>query len=183
MKISIIIPCYNEIENLKRTPAIVNRYINKLIDEKKVSGSSFIIFVDDGSDDFGGLALAQHGLGGPGACLAVPVHDHPAHAVPRRNAAPRRYGRAPRNARFDASHNRCASVAASAFVSTEETILLVNGSRNMAWEGVHFQHATWDQPSTARGYVDWQAGTSGGIYVRGALGVSRFAHTICARTF
>ena len=61
-----------------------------------------------------------------------------------------------------------ASVAASAFVSTEETILLVNGSHNMAWEGVRFQHATWDQPSTARGYVDWQAGTSGGIYVRRA---------------
>ena len=35
-------------------------------------------------------------------------------------------------------------------MSTEETILLVNGSRNMAWEGVRFQHATWDQPSTAR---------------------------------
>ena len=49
--VALIIPCYNEIENLERTPGIVSQYINKLIDEEKISSSSFVLFVDDGSVD------------------------------------------------------------------------------------------------------------------------------------
>ena len=40
----------------------------------------------------------------------------------------------------------------------------MNRSKNVQWLGVRFEHATWNQPSLNRGYVDWQAGYSGGIY-------------------
>ena len=56
------------------------------------------------------------------------------------------------------------SVGNSAFTSIEETLLVVNKTSNMRWVGVTFEHATWNQPSLNRGYVDWQAGYSGGIY-------------------
>ena len=40
----------------------------------------------------------------------------------------------------------------------------MNRTKNVQWLGVRFEHATWNQPSLNRGYVDWQAGYSGGIY-------------------
>ena len=49
--IALIIPCYNEAENLQKTPEIVSSYISNLIKEKKIGSESFILFVDDGSDD------------------------------------------------------------------------------------------------------------------------------------
>jgi hypothetical protein len=57
-----------------------------------------------------------------------------------------------------------ASVGESAYSTIEETLLVVNQTQNMAWMGVTFEHGTWFQPSLNRGYVDWQAGYSGGIY-------------------
>ena len=54
------------------------------------------------------------------------------------------------------------TIAASAYTSVEETILLVNGTRNLEWSGVAFEHATWFVPNSRRGFVDWQAGYSGG---------------------
>ena len=55
-----------------------------------------------------------------------------------------------------------AAVEQSSYTTTEETILLVNGTSNLAWEGVLFEHATWLLPNTERGFVDWQGGYSGG---------------------
>ena len=55
-----------------------------------------------------------------------------------------------------------ASVGSSAFTSKEETLLLINGTSNHIWEGVVFEHATWRQVNTKRGFVDWQGGYSGG---------------------
>jgi hypothetical protein len=50
----------------------------------------------------------------------------------------------------------------AAFTSSEETLVLINGTRNHRWEGLIFQHATWGQVNTDRGFVDWQGGYSGG---------------------
>lgn len=49
--LSIIIPCYNEIENLSNTASEISNYLDYLIKEEKIGSSSFILFVDDGSDD------------------------------------------------------------------------------------------------------------------------------------
>ena len=46
--------------------------------------------IQDGSDLRRRLRLAEHGLGNPGARLALPVEDEVAHARPCRKAAPRR---------------------------------------------------------------------------------------------
>ena len=50
-KLAIIIPSYNEIENLENTSGIVSAYLQELVSRKLVHPSSFIMFVDDGSVD------------------------------------------------------------------------------------------------------------------------------------
>ena len=51
-----------------------------------------------------------------------------------------------------------AQVETSATTTTLEQILVVNGSRNVRWEGVHFEFATWSGSSGNSGYVDIQSG-------------------------
>ena len=47
----IVIPCYNEEEVLPETSTKVLEKLNKLIDNKKISSKSRILFVNDGSKD------------------------------------------------------------------------------------------------------------------------------------
>ena len=50
-KLSLIIPCYNEEKVLNQSAKILLAKINNLIANKKISGESKIIFIDDGSND------------------------------------------------------------------------------------------------------------------------------------
>ena len=50
-KLSLIIPCYNEEKVLNQSAKILLAKINNLIANKKISGASKIIFIDDGSND------------------------------------------------------------------------------------------------------------------------------------
>lgn len=49
--LAVVIPCYNEEEIVLQTIDIVNKKLETLIDKKKIGTSSFICFVDDGSND------------------------------------------------------------------------------------------------------------------------------------
>ena len=49
--LTIVVPCYNEEEVLPETKKELGNILNKLIDEKKVSEKSKILFVNDGSQD------------------------------------------------------------------------------------------------------------------------------------
>lgn len=49
--LAIIIPCYNEEENIKSTAFILLNIINKLAEEHFIDKNSFLFFVDDGSYD------------------------------------------------------------------------------------------------------------------------------------
>ena len=51
-----------------------------------------------------------------------------------------------------------AQLEATATTATLEQILVVNNSKNMRWEGVHFHFATWSGSSGNAGYVDIQSG-------------------------
>lgn len=55
-----------------------------------------------------------------------------------------------------------AMIGATAVSSVAEVLLAVNGTRNLEWAGVGFEHSTWTVPNSEQGYVDWQAGYSGG---------------------
>lgn len=50
-KLSIVVPCYNEEEVLHETTKELTKIIRGLVDEKKISDTSKIVFVDDGSKD------------------------------------------------------------------------------------------------------------------------------------
>lgn len=50
------------------------------------------------------------------------------------------------------------SVEASATIATVEELLLVNRTKNVRWEGVSFEFATWSGSSGNAGYVDIQSG-------------------------
>ena len=56
-KIAVVIPTYNEKENLLTTPDTVLKVLNKLKDFEKIKKDSFILFVDDGSDDESNIML------------------------------------------------------------------------------------------------------------------------------
>lgn len=49
--LAIVVPCYNEEEVLKTTHARLSEILINLINLKKISDDSFIVFVDDGSKD------------------------------------------------------------------------------------------------------------------------------------
>ena len=50
-KISIIVPTFNEKDNLKKTPEVLKIILKQMVDKGKVSSASFILFVNDGSND------------------------------------------------------------------------------------------------------------------------------------
>ena len=50
-KLAIVIPCYNEEDVLLETTKHLTKILNDLIEKSKISSSSFILFVDDGSRD------------------------------------------------------------------------------------------------------------------------------------
>ena len=50
-----------------------------------------------------------------------------------------------------------ATLEATAVTATEEMLLIVNGSRNLRWEGVGFEYATWLGASGPQGFVDTQS--------------------------
>ena len=83
-KVYIVIPCYNEEEVLPETSKQLSELFTRLLDEKKISPYSRILFVDDGSRDktweiisdlskasqfFSGLKLS-HNVGHQNALLA-----------------------------------------------------------------------------------------------------------------
>lgn len=49
--LAIIIPCFNEQEVINKTCQSLLTLLTQLIDQKKISSSSFLYFVDDGSSD------------------------------------------------------------------------------------------------------------------------------------
>ena len=51
IKLAIVIPCYNEEEVLNETSKRLLSVVNKLINNHKISQSSYILFVNDGSKD------------------------------------------------------------------------------------------------------------------------------------
>ncbi|MDL2260596.1 glycosyltransferase family 2 protein [Deltaproteobacteria bacterium OttesenSCG-928-K17] len=51
MKISLVVPCYNEEEMLPLTVSELTRFIDGCVEEKLIDSGSEIIFVDDGSRD------------------------------------------------------------------------------------------------------------------------------------
>jgi len=51
IKIAIVCPCYNEEEVLRQSAQRLTTLFHDLIDERKISGDSFVMFVNDGSHD------------------------------------------------------------------------------------------------------------------------------------
>ena len=49
--LSIVVPCYNEQEILPKTVSVLSEYLLSLVEKGKISGSSFLLFVNDGSAD------------------------------------------------------------------------------------------------------------------------------------
>lgn len=50
-KLSIVVPCFNEEEVLHETTKELSQILQGLVDEKKISSTSKIVYVDDGSRD------------------------------------------------------------------------------------------------------------------------------------
>jgi glycosyltransferase involved in cell wall biosynthesis len=50
-KLCLVIPCFNEESILPETDKILNEYLDDLIRREKISGSSYLLYVDDGSKD------------------------------------------------------------------------------------------------------------------------------------
>ncbi len=51
MKLSIVVPCYNEELVLQETTARLSAVLDSLIEKQKISSDSFILYVNDGSRD------------------------------------------------------------------------------------------------------------------------------------
>ena len=51
INLAIVVPCYNEEEVLNETAIRIKDVVDKLISENKVSSSSYVLFVNDGSKD------------------------------------------------------------------------------------------------------------------------------------
>ncbi|MGN1263866.1 MAG: glycosyltransferase family 2 protein [Prevotella sp.] len=50
-KLAIVVPCYNEEQVLKETTKRLTEVLDALASERKISGDSFILYVNDGSKD------------------------------------------------------------------------------------------------------------------------------------
>jgi hypothetical protein len=50
-----------------------------------------------------------------------------------------------------------ATLESTATTATAQHILVVNGSKNLRWEGVRFEYATWLGASGPQGFVDTQS--------------------------
>ena len=50
-RLAIVVPCYNEEPMLKLSSEALRKVLTDLIDKKKISEDSFILFVNDGSKD------------------------------------------------------------------------------------------------------------------------------------
>jgi glycosyltransferase involved in cell wall biosynthesis len=51
MKLSIVVPCYNEEPVLRETTVRLSAVLNSLVEKRKISSDSFILYVNDGSRD------------------------------------------------------------------------------------------------------------------------------------
>ena len=51
IKIGIILPCYNEEQVLYESARILTKLLNRLISLKKITPTSRILYIDDGSND------------------------------------------------------------------------------------------------------------------------------------
>ena len=49
--LALIVPCYNESEIFKHSLNILKNFLNCLVEEKKIRENSYILFIDDGSED------------------------------------------------------------------------------------------------------------------------------------
>ena len=49
--LAIIVPCFNEAETIKYSNKILLKTLNEMVEKKEVSMKSYILFVDDGSND------------------------------------------------------------------------------------------------------------------------------------
>ena len=62
-RLAIVVPCYNEEPMLKLSSEALRKVLTDLIDKKKISEDSFILFVNDGSKDkTWDLIEEEHGL-------------------------------------------------------------------------------------------------------------------------
>ena len=50
-KLAIVVPCYNEEETLEIASRTLREVLEDLIGKGKISGDSFVLFVNDGSRD------------------------------------------------------------------------------------------------------------------------------------
>ena len=50
-RLAIVVPCYNEQEVMENTAIRLTDLMADLIQKKKISADSYILFVDDGSTD------------------------------------------------------------------------------------------------------------------------------------
>jgi len=49
--LALIVPCYNESDIFKHSLNILKNFLNCLVEEKKIRENSYILFIDDGSED------------------------------------------------------------------------------------------------------------------------------------
>ena len=63
MKLSVVIPCYNEQEVLPETASRLTKLFERLIEQGKISPSSEVILVDDGSRDATWLLISEIAAG------------------------------------------------------------------------------------------------------------------------
>ncbi len=50
-RLSVIVPCFNEEAVLEKSSAIIREKMKSLVDKEKISSDSFILLIDDGSND------------------------------------------------------------------------------------------------------------------------------------
>lgn len=51
MRLSIVVPCYNEEPVLQETTVRLSAVLDSLVEKRKISSDSFILYVNDGSRD------------------------------------------------------------------------------------------------------------------------------------
>ena len=51
MRLSIVVPCYNEEPVLQETTVRLSAVLDSLVEKRKISSDSFILYINDGSRD------------------------------------------------------------------------------------------------------------------------------------